>query len=266
MTKSHIIRLPDEYPGRQLKIELTLRDDKGITGIKYPVVSEYDALIRLLEKGSVINLMTGFFMLGFGLISLTVCVAVYIGMRLSDTKIISAVLTSIVGLWIVLNDAAGRLILPGTAAERAAIPVMVSATAFLILYVSSVPKKLKEKLVKSGFESLTSAEEILLLDIGVLGLMVIMQFIGGVFIGADVSAATVYFRRIVFFANALFIAVKAYRYSVFISEVDIQRTENEKLFDIAYADSLTGLYNRACWDEKIAELRSEEHTSELQSR
>lgn len=252
--KPHIVRLPEDYPDKQLKIELVLRDEKGITGMAYPVVSDYDALIRLLEKGSLINLMTGLFMLGFGLFSLVICVAGYIGMRMSDTGVISAVLTSAVGIWTVLNDHAGRLIFSNMAEDGIKFTVIILAVIFLIIYVKSVPGKLSEKIFKREFESLTSAEEILLMDVSALGLAVMAQIAGEILIRTNTAASQIYFRRVIFFAVALFIATKLYRYSVFVSESVIQRKENDKLFKLAYADGLTGLYNRACWDEKMTEL------------
>lgn len=249
-----IVGLPEDYAQKEIKITLTVTEPEQFTGLAAPRLGSYEDLMRIRGNDAVVALLTGFFMMLFGLISLVILTIRYIPMKRPDAYVMSALLTFMLGFWLSMSADLQTLFLPMLDQKQVVIMAMICSVILFLFYWHAVPKSLRKRLKNKKYEQMTSGEVLLLFDVFGLFVILMMQT---VFTALDLSfkfGLGLYLKRVLPFFAALVIIMRAYRYSTFVKEVYVKRDENESLFKIAYGDALTGLYNRACWDERMREL------------
>lgn len=198
-------------------------------------------LMWLRSFGEILPFAIGIYLVFFGCISLIVMTAFFLRLYLIESQVVSSVLNITLGITIAFTaGTAPRFFPEGNLMLSSAIFLVASLVLFFVYY--SFYHRQRSAVEPTVRRNLTSAAVMI-----VLALICVL--------GRAVFGETGTFARVILtIGAAYYMMTQMYNYFVFVSESHARKGENKELSRIAYEDALTGLYNRACWDEKMNEL------------
>ncbi|MCR5669531.1 MAG: diguanylate cyclase [Butyrivibrio sp.] len=95
------VPLGDNYAGKRLTIKLYVTENSTRADIISPMIGSYDDLYRQVLHSALYAFFTSIFMIVFGLVFLIISLLFYIQSSDVSTQILSSILTTVVGVWMI---------------------------------------------------------------------------------------------------------------------------------------------------------------------